>query len=144
MMLNNKTRRISGQKGVATVEAALTLVFFFMILMGVMEAGRFVNVYQTLTNAAREGARLGVAPDSGTVNRPNEDEIREEVQSFLAANAIRGASVTVESNFAPGTTANEFTRVTASLPYQVLTVSWFSATEITLTGRAVMRNETAN
>lgn len=139
---SGKKRR--GQRGVATVETALTLIFFFMMLLGVIEAGRFVSVYQTLTNAAREGARLGVAPNSGTSTRPGEDEIRAEVQRFLASNAISGATVTVERNFAPGAVANEYTRVTASLPYQVLTASWFSMTEVTLTGRAMMRNETAD
>ena len=66
------------------------------------------------------------------------------MQRFLASNAISGATITVERNFAPGAVANEYTRVTASLPYQVLTASWFSMTEVTLNGRAMMRNETAN
>ena len=139
-----KMQRRSGQKGVAIVEAAITLIAFFTILLGVIEAGRFVSVYQTLTDAAREGARLGVAPDSGTSNRPSDAEIEAEVQRFLDSNAISGATITVERNHAPGATANEFTRVTASLPYQVMTASWFTNIEVTISGRAMMRNETAN
>jgi len=139
-----KKRRHSGQKGVAVVEAAITLIAFFTILLGVIEAGRFISVYQTLTNAAREGARLGVAPDSGTSNRPTDVEIQAEVQRFLDSNAIQGATISVERNHTPGTIANEFCRVTASVDYQVLTVSWFANLQTTISGRAMMRNETAN
>jgi Flp pilus assembly protein TadG len=139
-----KMRRPSGQKGVAVVEAAITLIMFFTVLLGIIEAGRFISVYQTLTDAAREGARLGVAPDSGTSNRPSDAEIEAEVQRFLDSNAIQGATITVERNHAPGAVANEFTRVTASLPYQVMTASWFADIEVTISGTAMMRNETAN
>lgn len=139
-----KKRRCSDQKGVAVVEAAITLIAFFTVLFGVVEAGRYISVHQTLTNAAREGARMGVAPDSGTSNRPSESDIEAEVQRFLDSNAIQGATITVERNHAPGAIANEFTRVTASLPYQVLTVSWFANLQTTISGTAMMRNETAN
>jgi len=139
-----KRRRRSSQKGVAVVEAAITLIMFFTVLLGIIEAGRFISVYQTLTDAAREGARLGVAPYSGTSDRPSDAEIEAEVQRFLDSNAIQGATITVERSHAPGATANEFTRVTASLPYQVMTASWFADIEVTISGTAMMRNETAN
>jgi Flp pilus assembly protein TadG len=139
-----KIRRRSGQKGVAVVEAALTLIMFFTVLLGIIEAGRFISVYQTLTDAAREGARLGVAPYSGTSNRPSDAEIEAEVQRFLDSNAIQGATITVQRDHAPGATANEFTRVTASLTYEVITASWFANIEVPIAGTAMMRNETAN
>ena len=127
-------------RGVAIVEAALTLIMFFTILLGVIEAGRFISVYQTLTDAAREGARLGVAPDSGTSNRPSVSEIEAEVQRFLDSNAVSAAIISVDPNFG---TDSEFTRVRASLDYQVLTVSLFSDLEVNIAGTALMRNETA-
>jgi Flp pilus assembly protein TadG len=135
------TLHTKNEKGVAIVESALTLIMFMMVLLGVMEAGRFISVYQTVTDAAREGARLGVAPDSGTSNRPSVSEIQAEVQSFLDSNAVKGTTITVEPDFGSD---SEFTRVRVSLPYRVLTASWFSNLEVTLTGAALMRNETAD
>jgi len=128
------------EKGVVVVEAALTLIMFMTVLLGVMEAGRFISVYQTLTDAAREGARLAIAPDTGTSNRPGVSEIQAEVQRFLDSNAVKGTTINVDPDFG---TDSEFTRVQVSLPYQVLTASWFSDIEVTITGTALMRNETA-
>lgn len=124
----------------AVVEAALTLIMFFMVLLGVIEAGRFVSVYQTLTDAAREGARLGVAPDTGTSNRPSVGEISAEVQRFLDSNAISGAVIAVDPDFGA---ASEFTRVRVTLNYQLLTASWFANIQVPITGTSLMRNETA-
>lgn len=128
------------EAGVAIIEGALTFLMFFTVLFGIMEAGRFISVYQTLTDAAREGARLGVAPNSGTSDRPSVSEIRAEVQKFLESNAVFGATISVDPNFGID---SEFTRVSAGLDYQVLTVSWFSDLEIAITGTSLMRNETA-
>jgi Flp pilus assembly protein TadG len=135
-----KIRKPIGEKGVAVIEAALTLIMFMTVLLGVMEAGRFISVYQTLTDAAREGARLGVAPDTGTSNRPSVSEIEAEVQRFLDSNAVKGTTIRVDPSFG---TDSEFTRIRVSLPYQVLTASWFSDIEVTIAGTALMRNETA-
>lgn len=50
------------QRGGTLVEAAIVLPLLFMFLFAIVEFGRVFNMYQTMTNAAREGARFGVAP----------------------------------------------------------------------------------
>jgi Flp pilus assembly protein TadG len=45
-------------KGQALVEFALVMPMALVLIMGVWEFGRGWNAYQTLTDAAREGARL--------------------------------------------------------------------------------------
>lgn len=133
------------QRGVAVVEGAMVLLPFLVMLLGIFEAGRFFNVQQVLTNASREGARLAVAPLSGTRTLPTTGEIESEVQRFLQAANIQGATIAVNRPVLidTGGVQTEFTRVVVSLPYQVLTLSMFSVLEISLVGEALMRNETS-
>jgi Flp pilus assembly protein TadG len=116
-----------------------------MILLGIMEAGRFMNVQQTLTDAAREGARLSVAPITQTSTVATVEEIRAEVQRFLDAARIDGATIDIERPVVIDTSGvpTEFTRVRVELPYEVLTLSMFSDLQVTLKGEALMRNETS-
>lgn len=46
------------------VEAAVVLPLLLMLLLGIVTFGRAYNVYQTMTRAAREGARELVLPSS--------------------------------------------------------------------------------
>jgi len=52
--------------GATTVEMALVVPVVIMVLFGIFEYGRFLLVYQTLNNAAREGARYAVSRTDGT------------------------------------------------------------------------------
>ena len=38
---------------------------FFLLLFGIIEAGRFVYYYETLSNATREGARYAIVNGAG-------------------------------------------------------------------------------
>jgi TadE-like protein len=51
------------------VEFALVAPMFFLVLFGIIEAGRFIFYYETLNNATREGARYAI------VNGANVDPI---------------------------------------------------------------------
>ncbi|MFN2384205.1 MAG: TadE/TadG family type IV pilus assembly protein [Gemmatimonadota bacterium] len=51
-------------RGQSLVEFALILPVLLGLIIGIYEFGRAWNVYQVLTNAAREGARLAVIPTS--------------------------------------------------------------------------------
>ena len=52
----NARRRARGQ---SLVEFALVLPIFLLLLFGIVDAGRYVFLNSTLSNAAREGVRLG-------------------------------------------------------------------------------------
>jgi len=135
----------SAETGAVVVEAAITLIFFFTLLLGIMEGGRFLNVQQTVTNAAREGARMAVAPITQTSTLASDGEIETEVRRFLDAARISGATITVErplvipSNGLP----MQYTRVRVSVPYRVISLAMFSALSVNLAGEALMRNETS-
>ncbi len=133
------------QGGTAVVEAAITVLGFLVVVLAIFEAGRLLNVQQALTDASREGARLAVAPLSGTSTLPTVGEIENEVQRFLQAANIGTATTVVERpvSIVTGSVTTTFTRVRVSLPYTVLTIAMFSDLELTLTGESLMRNETS-
>ncbi len=118
---------------------------FLVLLLGIFEAGRLLNIQQVLTDASREGAKLAVLPLSGTSTLPTVGEIENEVQRFLQAANIGSATTVVEPavSIVTGSVSTTFTRVRVSVPYTVLTLSMFSGLEITLVGQTLMRNETS-
>ena len=144
------------------VEAALTMTTLFVFLLGIMEAGRFFQVQQFLTDAAHEGARLGVRSLTGRNYNSylNKDDITIAVRNFLsdAGVQVNTADVTVDClNLVTGSTIQAgaactsgcpdvntpcATRVAVSMQYKVLTLSMFTKLEIPIRGKALMRNET--
>ena len=52
-------KRREGRRGQAMVELALALPIFFLIIFGLVDLGRAVYTYNTLSEGAREGARYG-------------------------------------------------------------------------------------
>lgn len=59
-------RRSSLATGQALVEFVLVAPIFFLLLFSIIEGGRFILYYQTLNNAAREGARYAVVHGSNS------------------------------------------------------------------------------
>ena len=52
-------RRADGEAGQSLVEFSLLLLPLFLVLLGIIQFGLIFNVYVTMTNAARDAARLG-------------------------------------------------------------------------------------
>ncbi|MGH9579886.1 MAG: TadE/TadG family type IV pilus assembly protein, partial [Terriglobales bacterium] len=130
-----------GQKGGTLLEGALTLLIFFMLIFGVLEFGRAYNLFQVATNAAREGARLSVAPFPGTNTLPTNAEVQARVQQFLTSAGARGATVVV-SQAAAGPVVNSvtpvYTQVDVTVPYTFL---FFKFGTYNLRTSVRMRNE---
>lgn len=136
-------------RGATLVEAAITILIVFMFLMAIMEFGRAYNIYQTMTDAAREGARFAVSPCSlvdatgcpyGAGNLPTEADIVNKTETYLTAANINDATVLVDQrpHAVGGVTNLMFTRIQVSRPYQFL----FFPYSITIRSNAEMRNET--
>jgi len=71
MTSHSRIRSIGSRrrKGQALTEFALVAPIFFLLLFGIIEAGRFMFYYEVLNNATREGARYAI------VNGANADEV---------------------------------------------------------------------
>jgi Flp pilus assembly protein TadG len=130
-------------RGVAVVESAITLLMFFVLLFGIMEAGRFFQVQQVLTDAAREGARLAVAPYSQSNVFPDNTAVAAEVRRFTnSANvSVPDSGIQIDRNFPCANVAMNCTEVIVTTQYRILTIAMFSDLAVNLRGRAVMRNE---
>ncbi len=70
-MLNTKRSRRTrgrGERGQTLVEFALLLPIFLILLFAIVDFGLGLNAWITITNSAREGARVGaVGADSATI-----------------------------------------------------------------------------
>jgi len=83
-------------KGAELVEAALVLPLIILLVLGMFWLGRGYNSLQTLTRAAREGARLAVTPTCASCGNtyPTEAEVRAVIDASLLASSMDPASVT--------------------------------------------------
>lgn len=100
MMGFPKSRPFSGSdrsRGQALVEFALVSPLLFLLILGTIEAGRFIFFYEVLNNATREGARYAIVhgadstcpsgpPPFGTTN--NCDPAGDNVKSATADAAL--------------------------------------------------------
>ena len=122
------------QRGQATVEFALILPVFLLLLLGIMEFGLVFHEYLVVTHAAREGAR--VATLGGT-----DAEVLSTVST--AADAIdRGALTT---SIAPAVRVRG-SRVTVMVTNQVslmtpLFSAFFPQNPFPVSGTSIMRME---
>ena len=60
-------RRPAGQ---GLVEFALVIPVFLLLMMGILDFGRAILAYNTLSNAARDGARVAIVDQSVTGSVP--------------------------------------------------------------------------
>ena len=142
------------EKGGTIVESAVTLPVLFLMLFGILMFGRAYNVYQTITDAAREGARYAGQPCSADGNAldcsgqsfvctygtlPSTTQVQGCVQRYLDASHIKGSTVTVT---APTYTVNGsplvYTAVQVTVPFQMLYLPF----NFNITTHSEMRSET--
>ena len=78
------TARRSNQRGQAVIELALTLPLLLLVVFGIIDFGFMFQRYESVTNAAREGARLGILPDYTAT------EAQNRAISYLTASGLNG------------------------------------------------------
>lgn len=76
-------------RGQSLVEFALILPVFVLILVGIFDVGRAIYAYNTVNNAARQGARLAIVDQTIA-------HIRDKAASDAASLGIDAASVYVD------------------------------------------------
>lgn len=94
--------RERGERGVSAVEFGLILPVLLVLLLGMLDYGYVYFVQLTLTNAAREGARVGVTRSSGTASAA----AQAAANAYLTTAGITTAAVsaTTPSNGTPTVT----------------------------------------
>jgi Flp pilus assembly protein TadG len=121
----------------AAVEFAVVSPLLFLVLLGIIECGRMIMVQQSLTTAAREGARIAI------VDGTSVSAAVKVVNSFLAASGVSGSEVTVTPGDPSQVTHGEAVTVSVSIPFR--NVSWLPSPlflgNAVLSSTASMRRE---
>ncbi len=114
MLMRNRCRskQASRRHGAATVEFAVVAPVFLIMIIGVMEVGRGIVVQQLLTNASREGARIGSYDSTMTTST-----VSTAVNSYLSNVGITGATTTVTPDPPSGASDGQSVSVTVSIPF---------------------------
>ena len=101
-----RRRREKGEKGQALVEFALLIPIFLIMVFSIVDFGMGFYSWITVTNSAREGARLGAVQATeqliierveDTANLPNQDE--KMTVTVSGAQGQPGGSVVVQVDY---------------------------------------------
>jgi Flp pilus assembly protein TadG len=71
-------RRLRDDRGAELIEMALILPVLMLIIAGIVDFGFLFQKFNVVTNAAREGARMGILPDDYA-----DADVRSRVQTYL-------------------------------------------------------------
>jgi Flp pilus assembly protein TadG len=137
-------RRWSCDRGSELIEFAIVAPILILLAAGIFEFGMMFRTFEAVTNAAREGARVGVLP--GYELPVNVDS---RVNAYLTAAGLTGPHTTVSPVITVTTTAGTFSarRVVVTYPYTPAVLAPIAAFfggsfgTIPLIGAAVMRTE---
>jgi Flp pilus assembly protein TadG len=97
IQLSHRDRRLSGEseRGQSLVEFSLILMPLFLILLGIIQFGFIFNTYVTMTNAARDAARLGtVYVYDRTQSKAINDLLRNNSIKAQVVSSMNGLSTT--------------------------------------------------
>jgi len=152
---------IDDQRGAALVEFALCLPLLLVVIAGIVDFGFAFQRYEVLTNAAREGARLGTLPqysgnDTMIIGRVR-SYVRQGLDPTLTDSALDALLLVTVDNVTPltvsdGTNTYNLPSTTVTVTYNhtfllmqpilsLINKSWGSG--ITLRAESQMRNEQA-
>ena len=79
------------ERGQALVEFALVLPILLILVLGIIEFGRAWNLHQTITHAAREGARMAAMFDADVT----QTEVETEVENSIRASGFNPADADI-------------------------------------------------
>jgi Flp pilus assembly protein TadG len=135
--------RINNQNGASMVEFALVLPVLLLLIFGMIEFSVMLYDKAMLTNASREGARLGILYDYP--DRITTGEMNTTVDNYLQNHLISlgGASTWSTSVSGTCTTAGDPITVTVTYDYNFLVFDVLGslAPTLTLGGTTTMRCE---
>jgi len=143
-----RPRGAAAQDGQDLVEFAIVLPVLLLLILGIIEFGVLVLDYNTISNAAREGARYGIVhpltTDSGDCVSPGPNTIRGAACRLTAGLDLSRVGITSES-LSGGSGLNPRIRVTAEYTTTLMTAPIIEAVGIpgtfTLTSTATMDRE---
>jgi Flp pilus assembly protein TadG len=137
-----RSRMWREERGAAAAEFGLILPVLLLILFGIIEFGRMWNVRQTLTDAAREGARVA-AVGNGIINPVTalQDSVVAIVENSARNARLDLTALTISHDQVGGGTGNPVT-VNLLYDYDPLFGRWVLPSSVfQIRTFSVMRNE---
>lgn len=127
------------ERGASAVEFALLLPLLMIILFGIIEFGMALYRQAILTNASREGARLGIVQSVPAITNA---QINARIDTYLTAAGIAPGSVTRAILLIVSVTGIPVT-VSLTLPYTYVVLPGLTgiAPTINLVASTVMSHE---
>ena len=130
-------------RGQALVEFALVMPLLLILIVSVFEFGRAWNLHQTITDAAREGARKAVVADAAIT----QDSVNAAIAARIAASGFdpADATITLPDGFHTGT--GQVTSVRIEFPFRFtflrVLIGLLAQNDgvVTVASEARMRNE---
>ena len=131
-------KRLRSESGASAVEFALLLPVLMMVLFGIIEFGFALYQQAVLTNASREGARLGIVQAVPAITTA---QINAAIDNYLTPTGINPANVA--RIITPGAVTGAPVTVSLTLPYTFMVLPSLTsvAPQINLTAYTVMRHE---
>jgi hypothetical protein len=137
------------QEGAAAIEFAIVLPLLVLLLLGVIEFSVLFYDKAMITNASREGARLGIVYDYDSINNTNhppDGEIITRIETYCMNYLISFGSTNDMSTeiSRTGDSSGDILTVTVQYDYEFLVLPNFvseMAGGITLEAETVMRME---
>jgi Flp pilus assembly protein TadG len=143
-------QRFRSERGAELIEFAVVLPMLLLVFVAIVDFGLLFQRYLTLSNAAREGARIAVLPGYGPTDVQN--RVTEYVQNSTGDTTLSPATVRTLVSIDPdgGGPVPPFpaAQVTVSMTHSYLFIGPVSGllgggsfTSITLAARSTMRIE---
>jgi Flp pilus assembly protein TadG len=137
--------RANSDRGAAAVEFALLLPLLLLIVFGIIDFGRAINAQITITQAAREGARVMALPGGTTVESDGNQAYQDRAITAATGLGLTASDVTAPASCPAtgGALAGDDAQVQITYSFSFVTpISIFFGSTRTLTAEGVMPCET--
>jgi Flp pilus assembly protein TadG len=136
--------RWGSELGAEIIELALVTPLLLLLLGAIVDFGFVFRSWEVVTNAAREGARVGVLPSYTCADGAGGD-VETRVTDYLTAAGVSGATIDVGvSNVGGFTACNVRVSISQDLPSLGIFGQFFGGnfTSVEVAAGASMRTET--
>ena len=140
---NNRSQHVSRlRRGTSTVEMAFVLPILLLVVFAIGDFGLAFTKLQSLTNATREGARVGVVFRATCTPGTVDALVQATVDNYAASAGIPAGSITTTVSGACGGTNTPLT-VATTLPHTYVALAPLAglAPSTSLKAASTMRNE---
>jgi Flp pilus assembly protein TadG len=122
-MFFRSRRRGLTRRAVTAVEFAVVAPVLFMMILGLIEVGRACMVNELLTEAARQGCRIGIIEGTSSAT------IQNAATNYLSSVGINGETASVVINDAAAnsieaSTMPAYTEITVQVSVPASSVTW--------------------